>query len=181
MKRTRRALLASLLVALTVAVSRALAGVPNVELVTLVVFLAGYLLGIRLGVGIGAVVAVGHSLFNPLGPAPPPLLAAQIIGFGLVGAAGGIVGPALAGMRHRVLVAAAAGLTGGVLTLIYQTLTGVASFYTFSGEKSIAALLGYVGAGIAFSAMHIVWNTAVFAVVTQPTLRVLRRHREELE
>ena len=49
MNSTRRALLASLLIALTVAAGQALAGVPNIELVTLLVFLSGFLLGRRTG------------------------------------------------------------------------------------------------------------------------------------
>ena len=49
MLKTRKAIMASLLIALTVAVGFALAGVPNVELMTITVFIAGYLLGARLG------------------------------------------------------------------------------------------------------------------------------------
>ena len=76
-QRTRRATLAGLLVALIVAAGYSLAGVPNVELVTLLVFVSGFLLGPRLGLAVGATSWGLYSLLNPMGAAVPPVLAVR--------------------------------------------------------------------------------------------------------
>jgi hypothetical protein len=92
-RRERTVILAALFIALSVALGFLLAGVPNVELKTLTVFVAGAFCGARLGCAVGAFSILVHTLFNPLGPAPAPLLAAQVASFVVIGAAGGIAGP----------------------------------------------------------------------------------------
>ena len=63
------------------------------------------------------------------------------------------------------------------MTLVYQIMTNVAGFLLFTSET---AQVKYVWAGIAFTVMHLVWNTAVFSVVLVPILKVTDRYREEL-
>ena len=176
MNKTRRAVLASLLVALAIAVGYALAAVPNVELITLVVFLSGFLLGPVQGAAVGAVAMAGHSLFNVMGAAIPPILAAQMICYALIGMAGAFAGPVIA--RMGTVGAALAGcLCGALLVVGYQLVVGVVSFYTFTSESLLWA---YIWGGIAFSFIHIVWNAALFLVALRPALAVLERHRLEL-
>ena len=80
MQRTRKALLASLLVATAVALGYALAAVPNVELMTVTVFIAGYLLGAGAGVLVGMAAIALYSTFNPLGAAPVGAAAESSVG-----------------------------------------------------------------------------------------------------
>jgi len=177
MNSTRRALLASLLIALTVSAGYALAGVPNVEVVTLLVFVSGYLLGARLGAVVGAVSMGAHSMFNAMGAAIPPILAAQVACYALIGTAGGVLGPALVRLgRLRAAVASCA--TGALLALFYQVVVGIVSFYTFTTES---VLWAYLWAGVAFTSVQIVWNAALFLLALRPMLVVLRRHRMELK
>jgi hypothetical protein len=176
MNATRRALLASLLIALTVAGGYALAGVPNIEVVTLLAFTSGYLLGPRLGALVGGVAMGAHSLFNVMGAAIPPVLAAQVVCYALVGAAGGVVGPLIVRLGG-VVSALAAGATGAVLVIVYQVTVGVVSFYTFTSESMLWA---YLWGGVAFATVQIVWNAALFLVTLRPMLSVLRRYRAEL-
>lgn len=172
-------LLGGLLTAASVALGFALAGVPNVELVTFMVFVAGYLLGPVSGAIVGAMSIALHSVLNPLGAAMPPLLAAQIVGFIVTGSVGGWAGPRLAstGRTAGTLLSA---MTGGLLTLLYDALTNVGAFYTITGEHAPTNLVQFVVAGLLFTMMHVVWNTAVFAVATYPVLRVLQQQRESL-
>jgi hypothetical protein len=172
--------LGSLLTAAAVAVGVALAGVPNVELMTLVVFVSGFLLGTRTGAVIGAASIAVHSLFNPLGVALPPLLAAQIIGFAVIGGTGGWLGPALVRMRLRTGAFAAAATAGLLLTAFYDVLTNVGAFYTITGEHRPGGLVQFVAAGMVFTIMHVVWNTALFGVTLRPILIVFERYRDEL-
>lgn len=176
MNATRRALLASLLTALAIAAGYALAAIPNVELITLLVFVSGFLLGPGLGAAVGAAAMAGHSAFNVMGAAIPPILIAQVACYALIGVAGAVAGPAL--LRVPALPAAVLGaMTGGALVLGYQVVVGVVSFYTFTTESMLWA---YLWGGIVFSSIHIAWNAAVFLVVLRPTLAVLERHRVEL-
>jgi energy-coupling factor transport system substrate-specific component len=177
MNATRRTLLASLLTALAIAAGYALAAIPNVELITLLVFVSGYLLGPALGGGVGAVAMAGHSTFNVMGAAIPPILAAQVACYALVGAAGGVAGPAIRRLPP-IPASIAAALCGGVLVVGYQVVVGVVSFYTFTGES---VLWAYIWGGLVFSSIHVAWNVAVFLVVLRPTLSVLDRHRAELQ
>ena len=180
MKNTRRALLASLMVAVAVSVGYALAGVPNVELMTITVFIAGYLLGPGLGALVGAVAMLIHSTFNPLGAALPPLLLGQVIGFSVIGVTGGIVGPFIARVEMRWLAFLISGATGLGLTLLYHILTNVGAFYSITAESAPDNLFRFVAAGIGFTLMHLVWNTALFLVVNKPVLNVLERYRAEI-
>jgi len=178
MHRTRRALLASLLTAATVVVGYALAGLPNVELMTATVFIAGYLLGYGLGSAVGAGSMLLHSAFNPLGMAHPYLLAGQLAAFALIGAAGAWVGPLIATIRSRWTAALLCGASGFGLTLIYQVIVNVASFYAFSGTTD--HLVTYVKVGLAFTALHVVVNTAIFFFAMRPIVSVLERYRREI-
>jgi len=172
--------LASLLVAVAVALGFALSAVPNVELVTLTVFVSGFLLGPSLGAGVGAVVAVLFSVFNPLGAALPPLVAAQAVGQSIAGLTGGIAGPKLVRIERRVFASAAAAAAGSVLTVIYDLLTNAGAYATIAGARSFDALVTFMAAGMLLAGVHIVWNTVVFAVVLAPSLRVLEGYRREL-
>lgn len=176
MKTTQRTLLASLLIALTIAAGYALAAVPNVELVTLLAFLSGFLLGPAYGALVGGAAMAGHSMFNVMGAAVPPILVAQSACYALIGVAGALVGPYLRRMAPAPAAIAAA-VCAALLVTLYQVVVNVVSFYTFASET---VLWVYLWGGLAFSSIHIAWNTALFAVVLRPTLAVLDRHRLDL-
>jgi hypothetical protein len=180
MQRTRRATLAGLLVALIVAAGYSLAGVPNVELVTFLVFVSGFLLGPRLGPAVGATAWGLYSVLNPMGPAVPPVLAAQVAAGALVGLAGGAVGPIVLERTGRLVCTLLCGLSGLVLTLLYQGAVNAAAFFTFVDERGARAFWTFLAGGIAFTATHLIWNTALFLVTLRPVMAVLNRYRLEL-
>lgn len=176
MKRTRIVLLGSLLVALTVAAGQALAGIPNIELMTFLIFVSGFLLGPKLGGVVGVCAMGAHSLFNWLGPAALPVWVAQIVCYGLVGVIGGIAGPRV--VRARALPAAVmGGALGAALTFGYQLLVNTATFFVYTND---AGLWPFIWAGVAFAAVQVVWNTGLFFVSLRPTLAVLEQFRAEL-
>lgn len=143
-----------------------LAGVPNVEVMSLVTAIAGIVLGPVLGFVCGALAAATFSLANPIGLPTPPLLVAQMAGMGCAGLAGPLVmrgrlgGPA----RRPALDALRAGFGGLVVTVVYDLLTNLASLATFA--MPVKVLL--VGAA-PFFAVHAVSNVAIFATLL-PTL-----------
>jgi hypothetical protein len=149
--------LGGLLAALAAAGGFALAGVPNVEIITLLIFLSGYLYGLGLGAIVGAVGEAIFSGANPLGPAPPPIFVGQVAGMCLAGMAGGVFGrlPAPSHRAARVALFATAGI---VVTLLFHVLTDAA--YALIARLTWT----YILAGIAFSVLHLVTNAALFGL-----------------
>jgi hypothetical protein len=159
------------------AAGQALAAVPNVEAVTLLAFIAGYLLGPLRGALVGGAGMAAHSLFNIMGAAVPPLWIAQIACYAFIGFCGSVIGERIMRIEARTAQALASAITAVVLTLFYQLVVNVVSFLVFATH---VPLWTYVWGGIAFAAVQIVWNAALFFVVAPPTMRVLSRARREL-
>jgi len=170
--RTRRIIQTGLFVALVVVLGYLLAEVPNVELMTVSVFLSGVILGRRSGIVVGVSSIMFYSLFNPYGPPLPPLVLAQIMGFALIGSAGGILRNSLVEKgKASYLFSALAGL---LLTLVYDSLTTVATVVVALGTDGfVKGLAGFFVAGALFIVVHTLSNTIVFAVTVVPVLRAV--------
>jgi hypothetical protein len=165
--RSSRIALAGLFVALAPAIDLLTAPIPNVELMSLVIFLGGAATGGLTGCFIGLAAEVIHSLLNPLGPAFPLVFSAQLLGMGLVGWTGGRLGPQVAGLGRAAALAALAGL-GFILTAVFDVLTNLALGIHLGPVWP--TLIG----GIPFAIAHIVSNTVVYAGLGLGGLRVLR-------
>jgi hypothetical protein len=140
-----------------------LAGVPNVELMTLVVALGGATLRWRLGAVCGAVAAVVYSLGSPLGLPAPLLLAGQAAGLALAGVTGAVLGPvvrsrAAADRRWRRLTAA--GAAGLLATLSYDLLTNLA----IMGMLDLDPRVILTGA-VPYTLIHVAFNVSVFMLL----------------
>jgi hypothetical protein len=164
--RASRIALTAAFVALAVTLGYLLATIPNVELVTLTVFLGGAATGGATGLMIGAIAGGLHSVLNPLGMPMPYVLVAQIVGWALVGATGGLLGPRLGRLlpAWRVIALGACGL---LLTFVYQVLVNAAFGLHFG------PVLPAVKAGLAFTVLHLVANTVAFATLGVGGLRVI--------
>jgi len=86
----RDLVLCATFVALAVALGFALVHMPNVELVTLVAFMSGYLLGASRGFLIGFISMAFFTILNPLGIPVVPVVAAQVGGMAVIGFVGGL-------------------------------------------------------------------------------------------
>lgn len=157
---TSRIALGGLFAALAVVLNHLLAAVPNVELTSLTLFVAGWCLGASLGSAVGAAAAVALSLTNPLGPPGPLLLAAQVVGFAAWGVIGGVGG------RFGVRSAPALGAIGFGGTLLFQVLVNL-SLVPASGLP----LHQVLAAGIAFTIWHLLYNALIFSVMGPDLLR----------
>lgn len=149
-----------------------LSGVPNVELVSLIVALGGAVLGPVLGPVCGLLTGAVFALANPLGMSPPLLVAAQALGQGLMGFWGWLafrlVGARPVGRpdwRGR-----SAGLGAGVLgTLVYDLLTVAASWVLFPDASLKVVLLN----ASSFVLLHTGVNAAIFFLLFAPLARRL--------
>ena len=160
----RLVVLSALFIALTVAVGYALISVPNIELVTATIFVAGYLLGPSRGIIVGALAEFLFSLTHPLGPSAPPLLVAQVISMAVVGCVGGLAGR----WQHipgnvivRILIFAGLGF---FLTLMFDVLTTL-SFAIFLSGLSVPKIIATFTFGSFFYTIHLVVNTLIFALI----------------
>jgi hypothetical protein len=165
--RSSRIALAGLFVALALGIDLLTAPLPNIELLSLTIFLGGAATGPLTGFLIGVAAELIHSTLNPLGPAFPLVLVAQLLGMGIVGCTGGKLGPPVARLGRVKALAALAGL-GLVLTTLFDLLTN------FALGIHLGPVLPTLAGGILFAVAHIVSNTFVFAGLGLGGLRVLR-------
>ncbi len=149
--------------------------IPNLESLSLVAFCAGVLLGARDGAAVGALSMLLYTLLNPYGPAPPLVMAAQVLGMAIAGGSGALF--AALGGPHWPAVRRAIVLVGVaiVVTALYDLMTNVATGLVF-GQMRLVLL-----AGIPFSLWHIGFNVALFAAIGTPLAAVLSRYAERLE
>ncbi len=146
----------AILVAVGVAVGFLLVLVPNVEGISAVSFFAGYQLGAGAGAVVGGLAMGIFSMFNPLGPPLPQVLVAQIVGMGIIGAAGHIWGAFALKIRF-------AGFLAGALGVLLTSLYGILADYGFA--VSIGRWedpIPVIAAGLPFSVIHIISNGLIF-------------------
>lgn len=168
----RKPVLLGLFTGTAVGAGYLLAGVPNVELMSLLIALAGGALGAGFGAACGAIAAILYSLGSPFGAPVPLLLAAQAVGFawvGVVGAigAGGMAGLLTGGARWRAAWLGA--LLGVTATVGYEILTNLAIIGSFDLEPRVV-LLG----AVPFFLVHCAVNAVSFALLLPLLLPRLR-------
>jgi hypothetical protein len=164
--------------ALVAALGFLLAGVPNVELMTLGAFVSGALLGAIRGAIVGAAAMGIYSSLNPYGIAPPPVFATQVAGLALVGAAGGALRERVTGRRTGTVAAVALGAVLGFgLTLLYDVLTNLGTAWSLGAYRDPRPILW---GGLAFAVWHMVGNAVIFAACAPPLFAALRRRARSL-
>jgi len=144
--------------------------IPNFEVLTLVVFCSGVLLGARGGV----LTMLIFSLLNPYGPAHPLVMAAQVAGEALTGAAGAAF--ATAGLPERPVPVRIASLAVAalLLTATFDLLTNLATGVML-GPVRLTLLQG-----IPFALWHIGWNIVLFVALGTPLVGVFAHYRTRL-
>lgn len=142
-----------------------LAGIPNVELMSLVAALGGVALGAARGAVVGALAAGVFSLASPYGLPAPLLLAAQMAGLGCAGAVGGVAGRRVRAAPETVPVAPwrswpRAALAGLVVTVVYDGLTNLAILASFDLPAGVV-----LAGAVPFFLVHVATNVAFFTVI----------------
>jgi len=160
-------------VALAIALGWAFLYIPNIELITATFFIAGYFLGPTRGIGVAIVGEFLYSLLNPLGAAPPPLMAAQIFSMGLVAFWGGF---SRSWIRHlpAFLKMAFFGFSGLILTFLFDLLTTL-SFLAFAGLNKNTFLASVIY-GLGFYLLHMIGNFIIFLIVVPFSIQFLEKH-----
>lgn len=173
-KRTRELVQTALLAALCAAVGYLFAAIPNVELISAATFACGVWVGPKRGGLVGALGAAIYFGFNRYGVSPPPLYASQILGFVLLGGAGGALGPVLRRVPWGAAVFLSAA-SGFVCTLAYDVLTN-AAVWVMAREQPFASVV-WGGLVFPFPFFHALGNTVGFGCVIPAVMRALRHRR----
>lgn len=175
--RTYHIIVMAIFIAINVALGFLLISIPNVELVTASIFLAGYLMGSIKGMVIGMITEFLYSMLNPFGIASPPLLVAQVISMGVTGYSGGIIHKTISKTKHSVLSILQLAAAGFTLTLLFDFLTTVsfAIFMAETSKKIIVSILGSFAYGLPFYITHIVVNTFIFATLLPIVIKTLTK------
>lgn len=144
--------LVAALAALATASRVLFASLPNVKPVTFIVLVSGVALGPGPGFMVGAASALVSNLFFGQGPWTPW----QMLGWGLVGAVGGLLGRGGRVPARWELV-----VIGGTLSLAFDWLVTLWTFLAFTA-KTWPALLALYAQGLPFDLAHVA-ATCLFA------------------
>ena len=148
--------------------------IPNIELITVVVFLSGLYLGIRWGGLVGMTSMAIYSGMNPMGSGLsfPPLFAMQIIGMSLTGIIGGLVRPFFFVKQFNVFLISSLAILGFTVTLIYDMLTLIA--YPIAAGLGFSGILAALIKGLGFTLLHEISNAIVFVVSIPRIIKLLK-------
>lgn len=161
-KELRQLVRAAMFSAIAIGSGYALVIVPNVELVTVIVFISGLALGPRWGMIVGGVSEFIFSAMNPVGSGLmfPPLLISQVLSMIIIGGIGGLLRPYFWKKHYSLSLSIWAGIVGVLLTFIFDTLTSLS--YPISAGFEWKETLGLYLSGMMFLVIHHISNSLVF-------------------
>ena len=150
--------------------------IPNIELITVVVFISGLYLGIRWGGLVGLVSMAIYSGMNPMGSGLsfPPLFAMQILGMSLTGIIGGLVRPFFFVKQFNLFLISGLAVLGFTVTLIYDMLTLLA--YPVAAGLGFSGMLAALIKGLGFTLLHEISNSIVFTVSVPQVIKLLNKN-----
>lgn len=164
MRKAHHIALIGLFTALAVVLGYAFIAIPNIEMVTLSVFLAGTILGSAKGFIVGFLAEFIFAVFNPIGMAGPQLLIGMVLGMALIGLIGGLFGKLIKDKHSpRILLF----FIGAACTVLFDLLTTV-SFALMTGLGPDQTAATYA-AGAYFYSIHMFGNGMLFVLLI-PTL-----------
>ena len=138
--------------------------IPNLEFISITIFLSGLTLGVGYGAMVGGTAIFIYSVMNPLGSGLIylPLLLGQVlamVGIGILGALSSRLFP----VKNPLYFTIISGVFGMICALIYDGITTLA--YPISAGYDWNETVTYAITGLLFTAMHIVSNTVIFSLV----------------
>ena len=146
--------------------------IPNIEFISVTVFLAGVMLGGIMGALVGSTTMLIFSSMNPLGSGLIffPLLIGQIVAMAGIGIMGSLMSNLLRmSFPFTKILIGLTGLCGFLASIFYDTITTFA--YPISAGYSWKETIAYAISGLLFTTVHIVSNIAIFGIVVPQYLK----------
>ena len=131
---------------------------PNVNPSFFIVFAAGFIWGLWTGLGAGVIGFFLWSNFNPLGPAPFPIMLSQLVGISFTAVVGALAAKMISWSTGGIKMTIILGLSGFLSGLLYCAVVGVVDAYVF--QPFWPRLIG----GMLFSLITIVSNIIIFPI-----------------
>ena len=155
---------ASIFTALAIGLGFSLLMIPNIELITVIVFLSGLTLGIGWGILVGGTAELIFSVLNPFGSGLifPPLLISQVISMMLIGISGGVLRRVFFKDNYTKRRIVGLAIVGFLLTFIFDSFTTLS--YPFSAGFDMPQTIGIYISGIGFTILHQISNAIIFAI-----------------
>jgi len=165
----------TVLTALCVAGNYALVGLPNIKVMDLVVFVAGFAFGVSVGATIGGLAWIVYGAINPFGFSLPVWLS-TIVGETMFGIAGGILGRISYKTSEKNFnifrFSFEMGLWGLIITIIYDLFTNTVFAITFNVPIVAAIVTGWLIPPW-FGILHEAGNFILFSSAVYPLTRVI--------
>jgi hypothetical protein len=144
----------------------------NMEFTSVIVFVTGMVFGVLFGALLGASVMFVNGFLSPYGFAGT-VMPFQIIGMASIGVVGGLYSKmAKFNLSKGGFVETA--ILGAFLTFIYDVITNLGIAVSGSGMPFPQAFIFFLITGAVPSAIHVIWNTALFGALTVPLVKAMR-------
>ncbi|TFG25075.1 MAG: hypothetical protein EU529_02200 [Promethearchaeota archaeon] len=178
-RKSFRVALLGIFTALAVVLGYALVFIPNIELFTLMIFLAGFIMGKRDGAIIGLMSSFIFVFFNPYGVSPLPLFAYQLVHYTLIGFLGGIMCNFLGKKKSfkpeedlyvlPVLIIFA--ITGALITFTYDVISTLIGALVIYGTLDSFWPIYIIG--LPFTTIHLIGNTLGFIFILPMLIQLI--------
>ena len=165
---------AAIFCALAIGMGFSLMLVPNIELITVIVFMSGLMLGWRWGALVGGTAIFIYSGLNPMGSGLsfPPLFFMQILGMSITGFIGGLFKNFFLKKETNMISLIGLGLLGFICTFVYDFLTLIS--YPLSAGLGSPGIVAALVKGIGFTLLHEISNSIIFVVTVPNVIRYLK-------
>ena len=169
----------AVLTALCVGWSYALAALPNINIMDLVVFVAGFIFGAPIGVATGVLAWIVYGTINPFG-FNLPIWLSTVAGEAIFGVVGGILGR----INYKNTIkdfkifrfSLEMGLWGLILTIIYDLFTNIVFAVSFKVPITAAIVTGWFIPPW-FGILHEASNLILFFFAVYPLTKAIRHVR----
>ena len=165
---------AAIFCALAIGMGFSLMLVPNIELITVIVFMSGLMLGWKWGALVGGTAIFIYSGLNPMGSGLsfPPLFFMQILGMAITGFTGGLFSRFFLEKETNIFSLITLWLLGFICTFIYDFLTLIS--YPLSAGLGVSGMIAAFVKGIGFTLLHEISNGIVFVVTIPKVIKYLK-------
>ncbi len=169
--RSRWVSIASMMSALALVGAYALVGVPNVELVSVIIFTTAYTFGFGMALWCTMIVAIVFGTFNPWGGTLPPILLAQMVGWLVVSVAGGTMKHFRGNSGSMLLRRVQHALAGLFTTVCFDVMTNFAYAWVYGLSFEVVMITGLL-----FMLVHVISNTLLFGLIVEPLSQAIMVH-----
>jgi len=147
---------------------------PNVEFTSFLAFTVGLIFGVLDGALFGCFIMFINGFLSPYGFAGLNM-PFQMFGMAIAGILGGVYRRLMPEQVHSARFCTETAIVGAIIALIFDLITNVGVGFQFflAGTDFALAMLTAIAYGVFFSIIHIFSNTAVFGILTLPSIKTL--------